>query len=69
MAISGILNEDTDNQKTIIYHTKKYVMRTFQNIRKRLKSIAQRQNMFSDLTVNSYNNENKQIMEIHRYSF
>lgn len=44
-------------------------MRTFQNIRKRLKSIAQRQNMFSDLTVNSYNNENKQIMEIHRYSF
>lgn len=68
MAISGILKEDTDNQEPI-YHIKKNVMRTFQNIRKRLKSIAQRQNMFSDLTVNSYNNENKQIMEIHRYSF
>ncbi|RZS99694.1 hypothetical protein EV197_0917 [Aquimarina brevivitae] len=44
-------------------------MRTFQNVRKRLKSFAQRQHMFSDLSVNSYNNENKQILEFHRYSF
>lgn len=44
-------------------------MRTFQNIRKRLKGVNQRQKLFSNLTVHAFQNDSGQIIEHNRFAF
>ncbi len=41
-------------------------MRTFQSIRKRLKGISQRQNLFSNFTVNTIQNQTSQFVNSDR---
>ncbi|MCX2762741.1 hypothetical protein [Aquimarina muelleri] len=44
-------------------------MKTIQNIRKRLKTVTQKQNMFLDCTTNFYDNEDVLFKKIKPYAY
>ncbi len=56
------------NNRPLYRVEKLIIMRTLRNIRKRLKTVTQKQNMFLDSTTNLYNYDETLFTGIKRYA-